>query len=121
MHIYVIAVFYSAMGVTLFHGKYAHPDQHFNNWSHGALALGIFFRETLAVLAILVQTVSYCFIDYTSTVILLTTENYPDIIHPALDIGSGWHQLISVLFFWSFVIIAVWSFMALLLAVVFEV
>lgn len=48
---------------------------------------------------------------------LLTTENYPDILHPAYDAKP----VEAVLFFWSFIVIAIWLFMTVVLAIVFEV
>jgi hypothetical protein len=84
-------VFYSLLGHALFHGLYhelQYPDQNFETPHNAMVAL----------------------------VILLTTENYPDILHPAYDY-SPW---LGVSFFWSYIIIGIWLFMSLLLAVICE-
>jgi voltage-gated sodium channel len=64
-----------------------YPDQNFDSFFNAALTL----------------------------VVLLTTENYPGVLHPAYDHNAP----VAVVFFWSFIMLAIWLLMSVVLAVVF--
>ena len=72
----LVVSMFALIGVAQFQGVYhelQYPDQNFDSFFNGALALTV----------------------------LLTTENYPDILHPAY----AYDRLSAILFFWSFIAI----------------
>ncbi len=84
----VLVGVYSVVGMAIFRGVYIDPYQNFNNVAWGGLALGV----------------------------LLSTENFPDILLPGM-----YDQPVNAAFFFvSFIAIGVWIYMSLLIAVIFD-